>query len=138
MSTPYDPPKSQIVDRSAPDERVEKVRTGQRLVIWAILLYFGLSALSVIAGSSQSTLFLAVFGLLTLVGVVAMFVMSLVGIFRIWSGLQTSLAARVLMLFLLLIPLIGLLMLISINGRATKFLRQHGYRVGLLGAAAAP
>jgi hypothetical protein len=135
MSTPYDPPKSQIVDVRAPDERAEKVRTGQRLVIWAILLYFGIAAISAIVNTTQSPALSIIFAAITLIGVIAIFVMSLMGIFRIWSGLQTSVPVRVLLLFLLLIPLIGLLTLIAINGRATKFLRQHGYRVGFLGAA---
>jgi hypothetical protein len=32
------------------------------------------------------------------------------------------------------IPLIGLVMLLLINGKATKILKSHGIRVGLLGA----
>jgi small-conductance mechanosensitive channel len=137
MSSPYAPPKSQIVDTRAPNERLEKVRTGQRLVIWAILLYFGVSALAAIGSGTSSVVVSAIVGLLTLCGLLAIFVMSLMGLFRIWSGLQTSIVARVLLLFLLLIPLIGLLTLIAINSRATKFLRDNGYRVGLLGASPA-
>jgi predicted neutral ceramidase superfamily lipid hydrolase len=137
MSSPYAPPKSQILDTRAADEHVEKVRSGQRMLIWAILLYFGVSALAVLGSSTTSIAVSAAVGLLTLAGVLAMFAMSLMGLFRIWSGLQTSVIVRILLLFLLLIPLIGLLTLIAINGRATKFLRDNGYRVGLLGASPA-
>jgi hypothetical protein len=37
---------------------------------------------------------------------------------------------------LTLIPLIGLLVLLIVNGKATKLLQEHGIKVGLLGANA--
>ena len=40
----------------------------------------------------------------------------------------------VLMMIVLVIPLIGLLVLLTVNGRATKLLQQNGVKVGLLGA----
>jgi hypothetical protein len=41
----------------------------------------------------------------------------------------------VLLGILTLIPLIGLIVLLVINGKATKVLRANGHRVGLLGAS---
>jgi hypothetical protein len=35
---------------------------------------------------------------------------------------------------LTLVPILGLIILLIVNGKATKVLRQHGIRVGLLGA----
>jgi hypothetical protein len=43
-------------------------------------------------------------------------------------------AAGVVLGILTLVPLIGLIILLIINARATKILRQHGIRVGLMGA----
>lgn len=40
----------------------------------------------------------------------------------------------ILMLILSLLPLIGLIVLIMVNMKATKFLQQHGVKVGLMGA----
>jgi hypothetical protein len=37
---------------------------------------------------------------------------------------------------LTLIPLVGLIVLLIVNGKATKILREHGIRVGLMGADA--
>jgi hypothetical protein len=43
-------------------------------------------------------------------------------------------AAGVILGILTLVPLVGLFILLIINARATKILRQHGIRVGLMGA----
>ena len=40
----------------------------------------------------------------------------------------------ILLAILTLVPLLGLIVLLSINGKATATLRQNGHRVGLLGA----
>ena len=40
----------------------------------------------------------------------------------------------ILLGLLILIPLVGLLVLLLINGKATRILRENGIRVGLLGA----
>ena len=40
----------------------------------------------------------------------------------------------ILLGILTLIPLVGLIVLLTINGKATNVLRQHGIRVGLMGA----
>jgi hypothetical protein len=45
-----------------------------------------------------------------------------------------GIAAGVLLGLLILVPLLGLLVLLMINSSATRFLRQNGFRVGLLGA----
>jgi hypothetical protein len=45
-----------------------------------------------------------------------------------------SVAAGVVLGFLTLIPLLGLVMLLIVNGKATRIIRSNGFRVGLLGA----
>lgn len=42
--------------------------------------------------------------------------------------------AGIVLGILALVPILGLLILLVVNGKATKVLRQHGIRVGLLGA----
>jgi hypothetical protein len=100
---------------------LEKVASGQKLIISSILvnvLGFGLqAAFGDIAG---------------LVGLVAI-VMSLVGMFRLASGLGYSTGAKIGLVILLLVPLVGLITLLVLNSRATKTLRGAGYKVGLLG-----
>lgn len=139
-SNPYSPPQANLeqpkTHTAAERERLEKVRTGQRLVIWSILLYFGMGALSALSGSDPALA--SLLGLLILVMVVAMFIMSFMGLFRMWSGLDTPMVYRVLMFLFMFVPLIGLLILVRSSAQATKMLKENGYRVGLLGAAAMP
>ena len=49
------------------------------------------------------------------------------------TSMGDSVALVVICCILLIVPLIGLLVLLSINGRATKALKAAGLRVGLLG-----
>ncbi len=139
MENPYSPPLANVERPLAGNAeviaRLEKVRTGQRLVIWAMLLYFSLGALSLLPLSLSSMRLLL---LPAMVAVLVMIVQSFVGLFRIWSGLGMPMAFRIILGVLLFVPLIGLLILATSSARATKHLRQHGYRVGLLGAGPLP
>ncbi len=45
-----------------------------------------------------------------------------------------SVGLAVVLGLLTLIPLVGLIMLLIVNGKATSILRRHGIRVGLMGA----
>ena len=101
---------------------IEKVAAGQKLVIYAILVYFLTIALQAAFGNIAG-----------LVGIVAI-VMSFVGMFRLASGLGYSTGAKIGLVILLLVPLVGLITLLVLNSRATKALRGAGYKVGLLGA----
>jgi hypothetical protein len=103
-------------------QSMEKVASGQKLVIYAILVNFLTIGL------------LAAFGdIAGLVGIVAI-VMSFVGMFRLAGGLGYSTGAKILLVVLLVVPLVGLITLLVLNSRATTALRAAGYKVGLLGA----
>jgi hypothetical protein len=104
------------------DQQTEKVASGQKLIIYAILVNFLTVGLQAAIGE--------IAGLLAIVAIV----MSLIGMFRLASGLGYSTGAKVLLVILLLIPLIGLITLLVLNSRATKALKAAGYTVGLLGA----
>jgi hypothetical protein len=73
----------------------------------------------------------AVFGLISL----ALIILAIVGIIRLSSGLGYGLGARILIVLSLFIPLVGLIVLLVLNSRATNVLRSAGYKVGLMGAA---
>lgn len=104
--------------------RLSKVASGQRLIIYAILL--NLLSL-VVKGTAGDVAGLAV-------GIVAA-VVALVGLFRLASGMEYAVGWRVLLAVLMVIPLISLITLVILNSRATKALRAGGYKVGLLGAS---
>lgn len=103
---------------------LSKVASGQRLIIYAILL--NLLSL-VVKGTAGDVPGLAV-------GIVAT-VLGLVGVFRLASGMGYAVGWRVFLAVLMVIPLIGLITLVFLNSRATKALRARGYKVGLLGAS---
>ncbi len=55
-------------------------------------------------------------------------------IMRMSRGLNISLILIVLMAMGMVVPFLNLVILLIINARATRFLREHGYTVGMLGA----
>lgn len=138
MDNPYSPPIANVERLPAigTEElaQLEKIRSGQRLVVWAMLLYFGLGALSVLVGEGTSLVAIITMTVLGLAFLIAMIALALIGLLRIWSGLGTAVIFRILLFLLLFVPLVGLLVLASSSARATKRLRANGYRVGLLGA----
>jgi uncharacterized membrane protein len=101
---------------------MEKVASGQKLIIYAILVNLLTICLQAAFGDIAG-----------LVGIVAI-IMSLVGMFRLASGLGFSNGGKIGLVILLLVPLVGLITLLVLNSRATKALRGAGYKVGLLGA----
>jgi hypothetical protein len=101
-----------------------KVASGQRLIIYAILL----NILTVIATATV--------GELAGLGVaLCALVMALVGLFQLTSGMRYAVGWRVVLFVLMFIPLINLITLVILNSRATQALRAGGYKVGLLGAS---
>lgn len=132
---PYSAPAARIADPDvAPamdPRRVEDVRVGQRWVNVTFLAYLGvIAATHVLRPGEVATLWLVLSGyLMLLVG-------GAVGLGRIGTGMQTHIVLRVLLFLLLLVPTPAapLLVLGLSSGRATRFLRKAGLKVGLLGA----
>lgn len=120
---PYQPPKAEVETPAAASEGAEKVASGQKLVIFAILLYFLTIALQVAIGPMAGLLGIAVL------------VLALIGIFRIGSGMDFSLITKIVLVILMFVPLVNLITLFILNMRATRRLREAGYKVGLLGAS---
>jgi hypothetical protein len=124
---PYAPPKSHVADAvespAVDFMRMNRVASGQRLLIAALIA--SLVAASIRTGVNP------VAGLLF--GLVAA-VMSIVGVLRIDGGLQGSVLSRIFYVVAMLLPLINLIIMFTLNMRATKALRAAGYHVGFLGA----
>jgi hypothetical protein len=123
---PYAPPRTEPVavptgGRIYP--KIELVASGQRMIIIAILLNVATVALRVAVGPAVGIL-----GIATVI-------LSLAGVFRVATGLEIGMTARVLLLVSMLVPLANLIALVFLNSRATRALRDSGYRVGLLGAS---
>ena len=114
---------TQNYQTNVPAQQIEKVASGQKMIILAILLNFLTIGLQIAIGDIAG-----------LLGIVAL-IISLVGLFRLATGLGYSTGAKIGFVILLLIPLIGLITLLILNSKATAALRAAGYKVGLLGAA---
>jgi len=109
---------------------LQQTATGQKLVIYAILVY-----IAAIIATQVFPQFVKPFGIILLIGIAAM---SLTGIIKLASGLEYSTVATVLLALGSFIPLVGLLILLMLNGKATAALKAAGYKVGLLGASGIP
>ncbi|HET9957608.1 MAG TPA: hypothetical protein VFQ61_24090, partial [Polyangiaceae bacterium] len=121
-------PGSDVASPIAPSgalsaERLEVLASGQKLLIYAILLNIATYALSRAMGP--------IVGLLAFPSVV----LSVIGVYRIARGLGWSSTLGVVLAALTLVPFVALVVLIVLNGRASRRLRDGGYRVGLLGAS---
>ena len=123
MNKPYEAPKSKVGDTLRDDPGIEQVFSGQKLVIYAILVYL---ATILVRGGGE-----LIAGLLA----IASLVLSLMGILRISSGLGYGTGTKVVLVILMFVPLVGLITLLVLNSKATNRLREAGYKVGLLGAS---
>ncbi len=102
-----------------------KLADSQRTLIIVLLLAFLL----------QGPVFLMlysmpVFGLLTQFALV---VLQSIACFRLANQLHTDVGLALILTILSMIPVIGLFVLLIVNGKATKILQAAGLKVGLLG-----
>lgn len=119
---PYQAPQSTVEDRPSIGADLEQIASGQKLIIYSILLNFAGIALQ------HSPLLL-------LLASLAAIVMSIVGIVRLCGGFGHSTATKVLLVIGCFIPLVNLVILVTLSMKATGRLREAGYKVGLLGAS---
>lgn len=119
MNNPYQSPQSRVAAADGAD--IESVAAGQKLVIYAVLAYFFAAALRVAIGPLA---FLVLFVSLGL---------AIAGILKLGEGLGFSTLAKIGCVVLMFVPLVGLIMLLVLNSKATTRLRAAGYRVGFLG-----
>jgi len=121
-TNPYRTPRANV-DTGGSGPELERVATGQKLVVYAFLVYIAAGALRALVSP-----------LLVLLAIPAL-VMALIGVWRTGAGLGWHVAVRILLLVLMFVPLVNLIVLLVVSGRATRALRDAGYRVGLLGAS---
>lgn len=122
-NNPYEAPRSEVGDRPSDSAELEQIASGQKLVIYSIILNFATIALRHSSG-----------GLALAISIVAL-VMSLIGILRLCGGFGHSTGTKVLLIIGCFIPLVNLVILVVLSMKATNRLRDAGYKVGLLGAS---
>jgi len=106
---------------------VNKVLSGYKLIIAAI----GLLLVNVIAGlSGDSGLVVAI----SLISMLTAIVIGIFAIFRVGAVLRYEIPIRVVVTFLIILPLINLITLIVLAVKIAKHLRSIGIKVDWLGA----
>jgi rubredoxin len=108
-----------------PDELAALAASGQKIVIYSILLNFVVRAM--LQGN-------VVAPLVAMVMAFAVAAYSLVGVLRICSALEKSQNQKLTFMALSCMPWLNLIALVILNAKATALLRAAGWRVGLLGA----
>ncbi|MHB8454605.1 MAG: tetratricopeptide repeat protein [Acidiferrobacterales bacterium] len=108
------------------DREIGQIASGQRLLILSITGSY------VFANISKDINFAwAIFFLL------AVFAMTTTGWLRLAKGLRLSPSSRTFLLLACYLPVVNLVVLVVVNRRANRRLRDAGYKVGLFGAGAA-
>lgn len=152
MVNPYEAPRAEIGPYGLTTSDLEGLANGQRLVIYSILVYFAglvlyvgaivmmMSAVRDAAPGATPNVSPAALALIfgALFVFLVSFVMGFVGFFRMGAGLGIHLVFRLLLMLLTMVPLLGIVILLIMNSRATKRLRAAGYQVGFMGAKKGP
>ena len=110
---------------AGPRADIRQIAQRQRALMFCILGYLGLVVVQ-FAFPPELRMFLGLAAL-------AVSVTAAVFVFMLALSLYGT-GVGILLGILTLVPLLGLLVLLIINGKATTILRQHGLKVGLLGA----
>ena len=123
LPNPSETPRARVDSPAEDSEDLRRIASGQRLVLYAMLAHFAAIALRLLIGPP---------GILVGLSAIAL---SVYGVVRLAGGLGTSMIVRVLLAVLMFVPLANLVALAALNFRATRRLREGGYRVGLMGAS---
>jgi hypothetical protein len=117
-----------------PDINAVEVAKAQRRLLVVILFYilFNIAYIAVAMGGDRQnpSPLVLLFQLLALPLVVA----ALVTLGLLMSAMRRPVVSIVLACIAQVIPLVGLIVLLVVNQRATKLLQSAGYTVGLMGA----
>jgi len=95
--------------------------------MYCVLGYLGLIVLNFIVAATH----IGALSFLELLLWLALLIFMILSVVRLAKALSQS---QVLYAILMFIPCVGLLVLLSLSGKATKQLQQAGIKVGLMGA----
>ncbi len=127
-------------------EQLKKIAFWQKVVIWAFMarIVFLLSSLAVDlqmveqpTSPEEARTQIAIAVVITVVNVVLILVL-LVALANLSRALGYSILMTIAFLLLLFLPLIALIVLLVLIGKATQRLKEAGYEVGFLGVKHRP
>jgi hypothetical protein len=125
QNNPYAAPRARVADVPDPgqdQERLQRIASGQRIIIYSLLGSFFAYGMQVLFGPIAALLTLAAF------------IVSIIGAVKLAGALGRGVAWQVVYAILMVIPLINLVMMVVLSSQATRALRKGGYHVGFLGA----
>jgi len=105
------------------------------LLIWCILLELLGNCVVPMSGIGSRLLSTPGLSIGFLVCTLALHVCVIVGVVSLMRALRRNIVWIVLCGFAMLMPLLGLLILLSINSQATRHLREAGIKVGFMGVS---
>lgn len=118
-------------DESTSREELRKIATAQRQVNLAVLFYLCFVPLNLwLASIAEKEPIAAIAQLVIALGLLAFCILSVYRLASIFRGKVIA----VIHAFGMLVPLLGLLLLLVNNQKATEIMRKNGIKVGLLGA----
>jgi len=125
-TNPYATPAAKVDDVTTDVvdiPRLNRVASGQRLMIYSILV-------SLVALALQASI-----GPASFVVTIGSWILSMIGVVRLSGALGNSTIVRAVCAIAMVIPLINLLVMLRFSSIATNKLRAGGYKVGLFGAS---
>ena len=124
---PGQPPAQQALNYAQPPAGVDlrTIAVRQRAIMYCILGYIVFIVAQFVLPPE--------IGWVASLAALGMSITAAVFVFMLAIALYST-AAGIVLGILTLIPLVGLIVLLIINGKATNVLRHHGVRVGLMGA----
>ncbi|PWF41321.1 hypothetical protein [Massilia glaciei] len=117
-------PEPEVAEDDFSDPAMAQIASGQKIAIDAILLNF----LSIALRDLLSPL-------ATLVALVGICALALLGLWRMAAGLGMSRPAQIALAVAAATPGLGLIVLLVMNAKATRRLRDKDYTVGMLGVS---
>jgi len=123
-----------IDSAQAERETVIAVAKNQKGILWCIFAAICFLGLNFAVGLNRDTL-MAVAGVL-LIGRLALLCVQMFFVYRLATALKAAVPVlwALAMVLSLLLGIVGLVILLVLNSSATSYLREHGVRVGLMGA----
>ena len=122
------PPDEEVVVETEDDNLEERhwlAARGQKILIYSILLNFVMRSVEQSKALPDPLVSLLFFCIAAY---------SLLGVVRICSGLNRTQNQKILSMVLSFFPLINLVLFVYLSIKASRMLREAGWRVGLLGA----
>lgn len=109
-----------------------KIARGQKALLYCVLANILALVALVVGGATQSPV-MAIFGYLIYF---AMWIASVIFCARLALAIGHHIVEVIIACACMIIPLVGVLLLLSVNGKATMLLKMGGAKVGFLGVSA--